>query len=75
MAIRRREMMEIASYNASNQKKHKNQWRLQLLGSENKNRKFWDEIICLLSLYKLTVNNIECHHLHTRFHPNPPIGS
>jgi hypothetical protein len=23
----------------------------------------------------LTVNNIQCHHLHTKFHPNPPVGS
>jgi hypothetical protein len=39
------------------------------------NNKFWEELICLLSLHKLAVNNIECHHLHTKFHTNPPIGS
>jgi hypothetical protein len=39
------------------------------------NKKFWEEIICILSLHKLTGNNIQCHHLHTKFHPNPPIGS
>jgi hypothetical protein len=39
------------------------------------NKNFWEELICLLSLHKLTVNNIQCHHLHTKFHPNPPIGS
>jgi hypothetical protein len=33
------------------------------------------ELICLLPLHELTVNNIQCHHLHTKFHPNPPIGS
>jgi hypothetical protein len=37
--------------------------------------KFWEELICLLSLHKLTVNNIQCHHLHSKFHPNPPIDS
>jgi hypothetical protein len=37
--------------------------------------KFWEELICLLSLHKHTVDNIQCHHLHTKFHPNPPIGS
>jgi hypothetical protein len=40
-----------------------------------KYKKFWEELICLLSLHKLTVDNIQCHHLHTKFHPNPPIGS
>jgi hypothetical protein len=38
-------------------------------------KKFWEELICLLSLHKLTVNNIQCHHHHTKFHPNPPIRS
>jgi hypothetical protein len=28
-----------------------------------------------LSLHKLQVDNIQCHHLHTKFHPNPPVGS
>jgi hypothetical protein len=36
---------------------------------------FWEELICLLSLHKLTVNNIQCLHLHTKYHPNPPNGS
>jgi hypothetical protein len=39
------------------------------------NKKFGEELICLLSLHKLTVDNIQSHHLHTKFHPNPPIGS
>jgi hypothetical protein len=39
------------------------------------NKKFWEELMCLLSLHKLTVDNIQSHHLHTKFHPNPPIGS
>jgi hypothetical protein len=39
------------------------------------NKKFWEELICLFFLHKLTVNNIQCHHLHTKFHPNPQIGS
>jgi hypothetical protein len=38
-------------------------------------KKFWEEILCLLSLHKLTVNNIQCHHLHTKFHPNTSILS
>jgi hypothetical protein len=41
------------------------------------NKKLWKELIYLLSLHKLTVNkvnNIKCHHLHTKFHPNPPFG-
>jgi hypothetical protein len=38
-------------------------------------KKFWEELICLLSLHKLTANNIQCHHLHTQFHPNPQISS
>jgi hypothetical protein len=37
--------------------------------------KFWEELICLISLHKLTADNIQWHHLHTKFHPNPPIGS
>jgi hypothetical protein len=41
---------------------------------KNQNKKFWWELICL-SLHKLTVNNIQCHHLHTKFHPNSPVGS
>jgi hypothetical protein len=41
----------------------------------NYNKKFWEELKYLLSLHKLTVDNIQCHHLHTKFHPNPPIGS
>jgi hypothetical protein len=36
--------------------------------------KFWEELIRIISLHKLTVNNIQCHRLHTKFHPNPPIG-
>jgi hypothetical protein len=40
-----------------------------------KDEKFWEELICLLSLHKLTVNNIQCHHLLRKIHPNPPIGS
>jgi hypothetical protein len=40
-----------------------------------KNKKFCEELICLLSLHKVTANNIKCHHPHTKFHPNPPIGS
>jgi hypothetical protein len=43
--------------------------------NNNNNNKFWEELTCLRSLHKLTVNNIQCHHLHTKFHPNPPIGS
>jgi hypothetical protein len=39
------------------------------------NKKFWEELICLLSLHKLTADYIQCNHLHTKFHPNPPIGS
>jgi hypothetical protein len=39
------------------------------------NKKFWEELICLLSLHKLTVENIQFHNFHTKFHPNPPIGS
>jgi hypothetical protein len=39
------------------------------------NKKFWEELIYLLSLHKLKVNNIQCHHLHTKFHPNSPIVS
>jgi hypothetical protein len=39
------------------------------------NKKFWEELIWLLSLHKLTVDNIQCHQLHTKFYPNPPIGS
>jgi hypothetical protein len=39
------------------------------------NKKFWEEIIYLLPLNNLTVNNIQCHHLHTKFHPNPTVGS
>jgi hypothetical protein len=39
------------------------------------NKKFWEELICLPSLHKLTVNNVQCHNLHTKFHPNPQIGS
>jgi hypothetical protein len=39
------------------------------------NKKFWEELICLFSLHKLRVNNIQCHHLHTKFNPNPPVGS
>jgi hypothetical protein len=31
--------------------------------------------MCLLSLHKLTVNNIKYHQLHTKFNPNPPIGT
>jgi hypothetical protein len=38
-------------------------------------KKLWEELICLLSLHKLTANNIQCHHLHTKFHPNPQISS
>jgi dihydroorotase-like cyclic amidohydrolase len=38
-------------------------------------KKLYEELICLLSLHKLTVDNIQCHHLHTQFHQNPPIGS
>jgi hypothetical protein len=38
-------------------------------------KKFWEELIFLLSLHTLTVENIQCHYLHTKFHPNPPIGS
>jgi hypothetical protein len=41
----------------------------------NINKKFWEELIYLLSLHKLTVNNSQSHHLHTKSHPNPPIGS
>jgi hypothetical protein len=41
----------------------------------NNNNKFWEELIFLLSLHKLTVNNIQCHHLHRKFNPNPPISS
>jgi hypothetical protein len=40
-----------------------------------KYKKFWEEQLYLLSLHKLTVDNIQCHHLHTTFHPTPPIGS
>jgi hypothetical protein len=40
-----------------------------------KSKKFCQELTFLLSLHKLTVNNIQCHHLHTKFNPNPPIGS
>jgi hypothetical protein len=39
------------------------------------NKKFWEELICLLSLHKLTVNNIQCHHLHSKLHSNALIGS
>jgi hypothetical protein len=46
----------------------------QVVIGEN-NKKFWEELICLLSLHKLTVDNIQFHNLHTKFHPNPPIGS
>jgi hypothetical protein len=41
----------------------------------NINKKFWKELIYLLSLHKLTVNNSRCHHIHTKSRPNPPIGS
>jgi hypothetical protein len=40
-----------------------------------KNKKFWEELIPLLPLHKLTANNIQCHHLHTKFIPNPPVSS
>jgi hypothetical protein len=40
-----------------------------------KNKKFCEVLICLLFPHKFTVNNIKCHHLHTKFNPNPPIGS
>jgi hypothetical protein len=36
-------------------------------------KKFWEEIIYLLPLYKLTVNYIQRHHPHTN--PYPLIGS
>jgi hypothetical protein len=39
------------------------------------NKKFWEELICRLTLNRLTIDNIQCHHLHTKFHPNPPFGS
>jgi hypothetical protein len=39
------------------------------------NKKFWEELICLLFLHRLTVHNIKCHHLHTKFHPNPPTST
>jgi hypothetical protein len=45
---------------------------LDHMRSEYENKNFWEELICLLSLHKLTVDNIQCHHLHTKFHPNPP---
>jgi hypothetical protein len=32
------------------------------------NKMFWEELICLLSLHKLTVYKTQCHHLHTKFH-------
>jgi hypothetical protein len=31
------------------------------------NKKFWEELIFILFL--LTVDNIQCHHLHKKFHP------
>jgi hypothetical protein len=43
--------------------------------SWNYQQKVWEELICLLPLHKLTVNNIQRHHLHTKCHPNPPVGS
>jgi hypothetical protein len=39
------------------------------------NKKLFEEIICILSLHKLAVDNIQCHHPHIKFNPNPPIGS
>jgi hypothetical protein len=42
----------------------------------NTNKKFWDEIICIhnaICMHKLTVNNIQCSPLRTKFHPNPPV--
>jgi hypothetical protein len=43
--------------------------------NNNNNNKFWEELIYLLFLHKLSVHNIQCHHLRTKFHSNPPIGS
>jgi hypothetical protein len=39
------------------------------------NKKFWKELICFLPPHKLTVNSIQCNHLHTKFNPNLPLGS
>jgi hypothetical protein len=33
---------------------------------QEQNKKFWEELICLISLHKLTVDNIQCHHPHTK---------
>jgi hypothetical protein len=44
-------------------------------GISRLNKKFWEELISLLSLHKLAVNNIQRHHLHTKFNLNLPIGS
>jgi hypothetical protein len=42
---------------------------------DSNNNKFWEELIYLLFVHKLSVHNIQCNHLRTKFHWNPPIGS
>jgi hypothetical protein len=66
--LSRHPMTQFASF--SNRVK----WYLVLIEGIYKSKQFWEELICLLSLHNLTVNNIQCLHLHKKFHPNSPIG-
>jgi hypothetical protein len=48
--------------------------KMQMTRRRVSDQESWEELIYLISLHKFTENNIQCHHLHAKFHPNTPIG-
>jgi hypothetical protein len=48
--------------------------KMQMTRRRVRDQESWEELIYLISLHKFTANNIQCHHLHAKFHLNTPIG-